>query len=221
MKNRNLILCVLCVFALAGSAQEKLKRVVEKDKVSKLTETYYVLDDEPSIKEGSYQLQGADKKVYISGEYKKNTRVGVWTFSNKAGEVSRRFNFERDSVVEYVWGRNDSTRLRVKTANGWKLKEVSSPPFPMYGDLSFIINRSLTYPEKAKKEGVQGTVVVGVRIDRTGVRVASGVRKSVDSALDKEALRVVNMIDVWYPAVCEGRKTECEYLISVPFVLKK
>jgi len=31
----------------------------------------------------------------------------------------------------------------------------------------------------------------------------------------------VNMIDVWYPAICDGRKTECEYLISVPFVLKK
>jgi len=221
MKNRNLILCVLCVFALAGSAQEKLKRVVEKDKVSKLTETYYVLDDEPRIKEGAYQLQGSDKKVYISGEYKKNTRTGVWTFSRVGGELSRRFIFEKDSVVEYNWDKNDSTVLRVKTVDGWKRKRVSSPPFPMYGDLSFIISRSLSYPEKAKKEGVQGTVVVGVRIDRTGVRVASGVRTSVNNALDKEALRVVNMIDVWYPAICDGRKTECEYLIPVRFELKK
>lgn len=221
MKIRNLIIGMLCFTAVAGRAQDNLTRVVEKDKQNNLTEIYYVLKAENRIKEGEYKLVGnKDKKVYVSGSYKSNQRTGVWTFSGNTGELSRRFDFDKDSVVEYKWNKTDSTVLRVKTMDGWKRKEVSSPPFPLYGDLSFIFGHSLNYPAKAKQERIQGTVVVAVRIDKTGVPVASRVRTGVDNLLNLEAMRVVNLISVWYPAICDGKKTECEYLIPVRFELK-
>ena len=220
MKIQNLIICFLCFTAVSGRAQDNLKRVVEKDKQNNLTEIYYVLKAENSIKQGEYKLIGQDKKVYVSGNYRNNQRTGVWTFCGNSGELSRKFDFEKDSLVEYVWNKNDSTTLRVKTVGGWKRKAVSSPPFPLYGDLSFILGHSLNYPDKAKQQGVQGTVVVVVRIDKTGAVVASGVRTRVNNLLDIEAMRVVGLISVWYPAVCDGKKTECEYLIPVRFELK-
>lgn len=221
MKIRNLIICILCFSAVIVCAANKQKRVVDKYKESNLTEIYYVLKDEPRIKEGEYKLMGQDKKVYISGSYKNNNRAGVWTFCRNSGELSRRFDFDKDSLVEYKWNANDSTTMRIKTMDGWRRKVVSSPPFPLYGDLSFIIGHNLIYPAKAKLDGVQGTVVVAVRIDRTGVILAARVRTAVETLLDKEALRVVNLIGVWYPAVCDGKKVECEYLIPIRFELKK
>lgn len=221
MKIRNLIIVVLCFSAASGRAEDKLIRVVNKDKVSNLTEIYYVRKQENSIKQGEYTLVGPDKKVYIQGTYFNSQRTGVWTFCRYSGELSRKFDFDKDSVVEYKLNEEDSTAVMVRSIDGWQKKEVSSPPFPLYGDLNFIIGHNLTYPAKDKHDGVQGTVVVAILIDKSGVVVASGIKKGVDELLDQEALRLISQIPVWYPAVDNGKKMSCEFLIPVRFVLKK
>jgi protein TonB len=216
---RKWILCLLGFATAYGHAQEKLTRVVDNDKASKLTEIYYVQKSENAVKQGEYTLIGFDKKVYVSGKYVNNQRTGVWKFYGNSGELTRQFDFDKDSLVEYKWNKNDSTVMRVKTFEGWKRKEVSSPPFPLYSDLSFIIGHNLTYPAKAKQDGVRGTVVIAIRIDRTGVVLARAVKTKVDVLLDTEAMRIVNQIVAWYPAICDGKKMECEYLIPVKFGL--
>ena|ERR1035437_1359383 len=217
MKYRNWILCLLGFATAYGHAQENLVKVVDKDKVSNLTEIYFVQKPEKVIKQGEYELLGPDKKVYVSGKYKNNQRTGVWTFCGNSGEMSRQFDFDKDSLVEYRWNDKDSTVMRIRTYEGWQRKEVSSPPFPLYGDLSFILAHNLRYPEEAKKAGLKGTVVIELRIDRTGVIVALGVKTKVDILLDREAMRIVSQIGEWYPAIYEGKKVESDYLIPVKF----
>ena len=214
---RNLILSIFLFSIAVSYGQDNLKKVTVNDRKNHLTESYTVKKPGNVIKQGTYELIGGKKNVLIEGNYANNNRTGVWKFYSESGELVRQFNFDRDSLVEYKWNANDSTVLRVKTAVGWMKKEVSSPPFPLYGDLNFIISRNLQYPAEAKKAHQEGRVVVSVHIDRTGVILGYRRDSKASTLFDEEALRVVKLIDVWYPAICEGKKTECEYLIPVEF----
>src|SRR5665647_150187 len=207
---RNLILSIF-LFSIAFSyGQDNLKQMVVKDRKNRLTEIYTVKKPGNIIKQGAYELLGRKKNVLIEGNYNNNNHAGVWKFYSVSGDLVRQFNFDRDSLVEYKWNAGDSTNIRVKTAEGWMIKEVSSPPFPLYGDLNFIIDRNLQYPAEAKKAHKEGRVAVSVHIDRTGVIMGYRLDSKASELLNEEALRVVKLIDVWYPAICDGKKTECE-----------
>ncbi len=214
---RILILSIFLFSIAVSYGQDNLKKVTVNDRKNHLTESYTVKKPGNVIKQGTYELIGGKKNVLIAGNYANNNRTGVWKFYSETGDLLRQFNFDRDSLVEYKWKTGDSTILRVKTAEGWMKKGVSSPPFPLYGDLNFIISHNLQYPVEAKKAHKEGVVVVSVHIDRTGVIMGYRLNSKVSELLNEEALRVVKLIDVWYPAICEGKKTECEYLIPVEF----
>lgn len=216
---RNLILSIFLFSIAVCYGQDNLKKVTVNDRKNHLTEIYTVKRPGNIIKQGAYELLGRKKNVLIEGNYDNNNHRGVWKFYSVSGDLVRQFNFDRDSLVEFKWNAGDSTNMRVKTAEGWMKKEVSSPPFPLYGDLNFIIGRNLQYPAEALKEHKEGRVVVSVHIDRTGVIMGYRLDTKVSPMFDEEALRVVKLIDVWYPAICDGKRTECEYLIPVEFKL--
>ena len=221
MNIKNLIICILFLNTAIVYGQDNLKKIEVKYKETKIREVYFVKKPENKIKQGEYTQFGFDKSIHISGNYINNQRTGVWKFYGNAGEMPRLFNFDKDSLIEYHWNKNDSTVLRVKTSVGWRRKEVSSPPFPLYSDLNFLINHNLKYPTKALKDRVSGTVVIAVRIDKTGVVIGNRFDSKSVEVLNLEALRIINLIDVWYPAICDGKKIECEYLIPVSFILDK
>ena len=220
MKTRKLILYVLLFWITNSTAQEALKKIVINDRKNHLTEIFYVKRPDKIIKQGQYQLFGRKKKLFIEGNYNNNNHVGIWKFYSNSGELIRQFDFSKDSLIEYNWNKNDSNKLRVKTSGGWIKKEVSSPPFPLYGDLNFIINHNLKYPKEAIKTSEQGKVVISVLIDKTGAVHGYRVDTKLSVLLNEEALRVIKLIPAWYPAICDGEKIECEYLIPVEFQLK-
>lgn len=220
LRTRKFILGIFLFSFVLCHGQEKLKKIVLNDPKNHLSEMYYVMLPDKIIKQGEYKLTGTNKTVFIEGNYRNNNRTGVWKFYNNSGELIRQFDFDRDSLISYKWNATDSTIMRVKTTDGWKLKEVSSPPFPLYGNLNFIISHNLNYPAEARKNKIEGRVVISMLIDKTGdVHGYRVVTKSTE-ALNEEALRVVSLIAVWYPAICDGKKTECEYLVPVDFKLK-
>jgi TonB family protein len=220
MRIKELIICFLCCATLSTFAQEKLKKVTDKDKATGITEIYFVKEKAEMIKQGEYKQFGPGNSLFVSGKFNNNQRTGVWTFYRRPGEISREFDFDKDSLISYNRDKNDSVIFRVRTANGWEKKEVSSPPFPLYGDLTFILNHELKYPATAKQTRISGIVVVSVHINKTGAVLGCRIYKDVDQRLDREALRVINNVAVWYPAICEGKTVECEYLIPVSYVLK-
>lgn len=221
MNIKNLIISILCFSTATISAQNNLKKVEVKYKETKIREVYSVRKPDNIIKQGEYKQFGFDNSLHIVGNYINSERTGIWKFYGNSGEMPRLFNFEKDSLVEYHWNKNDSTFLRVKTAEGWRRKEVSSPPFPLYSDLNFLINHNLKYPAKAKKDGISGVVVVAIHIDKTGDVVGYRFESKLVEVLNQEALRILKLVDVWYPAICDGKNVECEYLIPISFQLKK
>ena len=82
------------------------------------------------------------------------------------------------------------------------------------------IMENIKYPKQAMKEGIQGRVTVSFIVEKDG-RV-SNVRllRSVQSALDKEAVRVVKSMPKWTPGKQNGKPVRVRFNLPVMFKLK-
>ena len=82
------------------------------------------------------------------------------------------------------------------------------------------IMENIKYPKQAMKEGIQGRVTVSFIVEKDG-RV-SNVRllRSVQSALDKEAIRVVKSMPKWTPGKHNGKSVRVRFNLPVMFKLK-
>jgi len=81
------------------------------------------------------------------------------------------------------------------------------------------IAKNLRYPESAAKNGISGRVIVQFAVSVTGQVVDAVVVRSVDPALDKEALRVVNSSPRWTPGKQRGKLVKVLFTFPVNFVL--
>lgn len=82
------------------------------------------------------------------------------------------------------------------------------------------IAKLVTYPESAKKNGIQGKVYVTFIVNEEGKISSSKIARGVDPALDKEALRVVNSLDkTWKPGTQRGTAVKVSYTVPINFAL--
>ena len=82
------------------------------------------------------------------------------------------------------------------------------------------IMKNIKYPKQIMEEGIQGRVTVSFIVEKDG-RV-SNVRllRSVQSALDKEAIRVVKSMPKWTPGKHNGKPVRVRFNLPVMFKLK-
>jgi TonB family protein len=74
------------------------------------------------------------------------------------------------------------------------------------------------YPVVAQENSVEGTTICSFIINKTGKVSDVKVIKSVDKSLDKEAVRVIQMMPPWKPAKINGEEESVEK--TVAFVAK-
>ena len=82
------------------------------------------------------------------------------------------------------------------------------------------IAQNLQYPEIAAENGVSGRVIVQFAVNKTGKVVDAVVVRSVDSALDKEAIRVVMSSPKWTPGKQRGKAVKVLFTFPINFVLQ-
>jgi len=83
------------------------------------------------------------------------------------------------------------------------------------------IANNIKYPTIAIENGIQGIVFVNFVVDRDGGISNAKVLRSVDPLLDKEALRVVNMLPKWEPGKQRGKPVRVSYTIPIHFRLQQ
>lgn len=86
--------------------------------------------------------------------------------------------------------------------------------------LSDWVYKYLRYPESAIESAIQGKVVVQFILNEKGKVVDAYITRSIDEALDKEALRVVKASPDWKPARKDGVAVPCIITIPIEFRLK-
>jgi TonB family protein len=80
---------------------------------------------------------------------------------------------------------------------------------------------NLEYPATARKTNVEAIALVSFTVDKNGdIRNAKSL-KTIGFGIDKEALRVVNEMPRWNPAVQNGKPVEMEYTLEINFKIEK
>ena len=87
-------------------------------------------------------------------------------------------------------------------------------------DFSKWVNSRLVYPDIAKENGVQGRVTLQFTVNADGSVANVKVLRGVDSALDKEAVRVVSSSPKWTPGRQRDRAVKVTYTFPVIFQLR-
>ena len=82
------------------------------------------------------------------------------------------------------------------------------------------IANNLEYPEIAAENGISGRVIVQFAVNNVGKVVDAKVVRSVDPALDKEAIRVVMASPKWTPGKQRGKPVKVLFTFPINFVLQ-
>ncbi len=95
------------------------------------------------------------------------------------------------------------------------------PVFPG-GDSALIsfISKNVNYPEKAKKNGIQGQVIMRFCITETGEIDQVTVQRGVDPLLDEESIRVIKMLPKFEPGIQGGKPVNVWFSLPISFKLQ-
>ena len=95
------------------------------------------------------------------------------------------------------------------------------PEFPggMKEMLKFLQD-NLKYPESAKKNNLEGRVIVQFVVEKDGTPTEFNVVRSVDPDLDAEALRVLKTMPKWKPGMQKGEAVRVKFTVPVAFKLQ-
>ncbi len=95
---------------------------------------------------------------------------------------------------------------------------VGEPPI-FSGNLKDFIREQIQYPVEAKKDSLEGTVMVSFWVDTLGSTTDHQVIRGVRKDLDKEALRVAKLIRFEKPAMQLGKPIKVPFTVPVKFKL--
>ena len=88
------------------------------------------------------------------------------------------------------------------------------------GKLFEYLAKSVRYPKEAENAGTQGRVIATFVVEKDGSISNAKVVKSIDPALDAEALRVVNGMPNWNPGMQNGEPVRVKYTVPITFRLQ-
>ena len=126
------------------------------------------------------------------------------------------------SLPAMAFSQNGGAAAQATVASDGQVHDkVEQPPrFPGgYEALERWKEQHIVYPEEAIERGAQGQVVVRFVILNTGEVADAEILRSIDPALDKEALRLVSSMPKWTPGMQDGNAVSVRWDEPVTFTL--
>ena len=98
------------------------------------------------------------------------------------------------------------------------LLDEEKPTFD--GNMGEFLKNTIEYPKKSRDNGNEGTVIVDFVVGTDGyVKDARVIKPHEDVLLNNEAIRVVNAMPKWNPAIKDGTPVAYKYVLPVHFKL--
>ncbi|HMG16982.1 MAG TPA: TonB family protein [Saprospiraceae bacterium] len=235
--------CFCIILFLPGLlTAQTLEKIVAKP----TNEVYYVLREDPTLRQGPYQKMGKSYDLLVSGFYKNNLRDSIWTFYTGLGRqastqgkylkdqriglwetfdynglLTQQYDYTNKKLLFNKFNAKDQERT-YKIAQGIDTvyKKLDRPPVYIGNDIITSL-RQIKYPAVAREKSISGTVNIGFVVDTQGKTSGHRVINGIGGGCDEEALRVVKMIpDNWIPGMLYGKETAVEYILPVEFKLE-
>jgi len=127
------------------------------------------------------------------------------------------------SVSCYLMVNVNDIAIDESSMKGNEMKHVYSmveqmPQFPGGDDeLMKFLTKTVHYPVIAEENGIQGKVICGFVVTKTGEIVDVQVLRSLDPSCDKEAIRVTKLLPRFIPGKQNGVNVNVKYSIPIKF----
>lgn len=89
------------------------------------------------------------------------------------------------------------------------------------GNFTEFVIKNLKYPEEAKKNRIEGKVVIAFDIDEKGLVHNPQVVQKAGFGFDEEALRIVRLFPPFVPALKDGKPHRVRLNMPIVFQLKQ
>jgi TonB family protein len=94
------------------------------------------------------------------------------------------------------------------------------PEYPGGRDKMYsFLGENIKYPEKARQAGISGTVYVTFVIEKDGSITNIKILRGAAESLDKEAVRIINLMPAWEPGKQRGKTVRVQYNLPIKFKL--
>ena len=145
--------------------------------------------------------------------------MGTYCFDDTGEQVTIKEPLEER---EPVLGRHDFTVEMPKRSEDEIFKSVEQMPQFPGGEAALMehLDSHIQYPPEAAKQGIQGKVIVQFVVDKTGKVGEVKVVRSVNKALDDEAVRLIKTLPKFYPGRQNGQAIAVWYTVPVTFKLQ-
>ncbi len=152
----------------------------------------------------------------MAGNYKIETdRLATLIFS-MVGFQKKEIEIDGQKKIDVQLEPEKATGFDEETQAYFIVEEMPEFPGGNIG-LRNYLEQNQKYPQIALLNGIQGTVYVSFVINEEGNVVQPKIARSVDPALDKEALRLVSSLPRWKPGKQNGKLVKVNYTVKVDF----
>lgn len=153
-------------------------------------------------------------KSWFIGEFAAGLPIGEHHWFNEDGSKHR--------IEKYSKGKlTDGFCFTKSGADTTYFPEEEMAEFPgKQEELYKFIAKNVKYPNECIENEIEGRVFVKFVINQQGKITDSQIIRSVNPLLDAEALRVVNSMPLWKPAMMEGKPVKIEFNLPISFKLQ-
>ena len=191
----------------------KLSARMRDSYISRLKQIENVGKSELRNKKDYYLMLRLDEKCFIYTRYDPKTKIfndynwNTWYSESYMKEISQKKSEKQNDASVQNEGENPI------------FDEVEQMPSFDGGNekLMEYITNNLQYPSTAKDNGIQGRVNITFVVEQDGSLSNVKVGTSVDPALDKEAVRLVESMPKWIPGKKNGETVRVRYNIPISF----
>ncbi|MBB3054700.1 energy transducer TonB [Mucilaginibacter gotjawali] len=240
--------CILTILLLISGKLFAQKTMEVKTGILQFRyyEDYSVLQADPSVREGGYTKYFASgDKIMCTGFYKNNLKDGLWVEYRYNGMVEDSGYYKQDrktgiwaaykssGMLQIMYDYTKKDLLYLKRDSDYKTKiytvidsagkkqtTLDRPPVYLDGESAFnrIIAVNVVYPAQARNNYIQGTVFIGVTINKEGAVSGYRLIKPLGYDCDESALKAVKSLPgEWLPGILDGKSVTVEYEIAVSF----
>ena len=121
-----------------------------------------------------------------------------------------------DSNISSIMNQSAGSNILQRTVGD--IEQQPSYPGGFQALFDFL-RENVKYPEQAKKDSIEGRVVLIFVVETDGIITDPQVVRGVHPLLDEEALRVAKLMPKWEPAYQNGAPVRVKYNIPVIFKL--
>lgn len=169
-------------------------------------------------------ITGATVSIQGTGKYTTTDEIGLFAIEADFNHyiIIRADGMENLSmtVTPFLMNQKDAYGIVMHKKNGDKIYS-SVETMPQYpGGMKYFkryIDRNLKYPEEAKKNKIEGVVVMQFVVEKNGDITNPRVVRRLESSLDSVAMNLIKGMPRWTPASDHGMKVRCKYSVPISF----